>query len=65
MGVVFGVGLGALGLPVALVFAGAAGWVGGTYFLARGIYRAVVQNKQHRLEDLADRLAEQCEEALS
>jgi hypothetical protein len=64
LGIVFGVGLGALGLPVALVFAGAAGWVGGTYFLSRAIYRAVVQSKQHRLESLADRLAEQCEEAL-
>ncbi len=64
LGVVFGVGLGALGLPVALVFAGAVTWVGGTYFLARAIYRAVVQSKQHRLESLADRLVEQCEEAL-
>jgi tRNA A-37 threonylcarbamoyl transferase component Bud32 len=64
LGVAFGVGLGALGLPVALVLAGAAGWVGGTYLLARGIYRAVVQSKQRRLESLADRLAELCEEAV-
>ncbi|NIM52312.1 MAG: hypothetical protein GTN62_13565, partial [Gemmatimonadales bacterium] len=64
LGLLFGVGLAALGLPVALVFAGAGTWVGGTYFLARGIYRAVVHSKQHRLESLADRLAELCEETL-
>ena len=64
LGVIFGVGLGALGLPVALVFAGAFLWVGSTYSLSRSIYRSVVRAKQNALETLADRLAEQCEDAI-
>ena len=62
LGIVFGVGLGALGLPLLPVFAGAGATVVGTYWLARAIYRAVVGSKRRRLELLMDRLAEHCEE---
>ena len=64
LGAVFGVGLGALGLPVAVVFAGAAGWIGGSYLLSRSIYRAVARSKRRALESLADRLADSCEDAV-
>jgi hypothetical protein len=51
-----------LGLPLALVVAGAAGFVGGSWALSRAIYRAVVASKQGTIDRLADELAEYCEE---
>jgi tRNA A-37 threonylcarbamoyl transferase component Bud32 len=61
LGLVFGVGLGALHLPLAAVFAGAGATVVGTYWLARAIYQAVVGAKRQRVEVLLDRLADICE----
>jgi hypothetical protein len=36
--------------------------VGGTHMRSRAIYQATVRNRLRTLEDLADRLVEQCEE---
>jgi serine/threonine protein kinase len=58
---ILGVGL-PLGAPAFLLIPGAVAFVGGMYVLSRGIYRAVVAHRTRLLEDLADRLAEQCEE---
>jgi hypothetical protein len=57
-----GITLGATSAPVEIVIAGAAAIVGGGYLLSRVIYQTVVRSKLRTLEDLADRLAEQCEE---
>jgi serine/threonine protein kinase len=62
LGVVFGVGIGALGLPLGVVFAGAAATVIGSYWLSRTIYCAVVRSKRGHIERLMDRLVEHCEE---
>ena len=59
--VVLGVGL-PLGAPGLGGIPGAVALVGGMYALSRGIYRAVVAHRTRLLEELADRLAEQCEE---
>lgn len=58
---ILGVGL-PLGAPALVVFPAAALVMGGTYGLSRVIYRAVLGNRTRILEDLADRLAEQCAE---
>jgi hypothetical protein len=59
--VLLGVGL-PLGASVALVVPGAVLYLGATWALSRAIFRAVVAGKTRMLEDLADRLAEQCAE---
>jgi hypothetical protein len=59
---ILGVGLGALGAPVLFVIPAAAAVLGGSYGLSRWIYRTVIANRTRILEDLADRLAEQCAE---
>jgi serine/threonine protein kinase len=59
---VLSVGLVAVSAPVIPVIAVAAAVVGGTYMLSRAIYQATVRNRLRTLEDLADRLVEQCEE---
>jgi serine/threonine protein kinase len=54
-----------VGIPLgasAFVLPGAALVLGGTYALSRVLFRSVVANKTRILEDLADRLAEQCAE---
>jgi serine/threonine protein kinase len=51
-----------LGAPALVAIPGAALVVGGMYGLSRVIYRAVITNRTRVLEDLADRLAEQCAE---
>jgi len=58
---ILGVGL-PLGAPVLLVIPGAALALGGAYGLSRWIYRTVLANRTRVLDDLADRLAEQCAE---
>ncbi|HEX9631117.1 MAG TPA: protein kinase [Gemmatimonadales bacterium] len=60
--VLLGVGI-PLGASV-LVIPGAALVLGGTYAISRVIFRSVVATKARILEDLADRLAEQCAEAV-
>jgi serine/threonine protein kinase len=59
--VILGVGL-PLGAPVLVIIPAAVAVVGGTYALSRAIYRAVVAHRTRMLDELADRLAEQCEE---
>jgi len=59
--VILGVGL-PLHASLLFVIPGAVAIAGGTYVLSRGIYRAVVAHRRRVLEDLADRLVEQCEE---
>jgi hypothetical protein len=56
------VGFGSFNIPLGLAVAGAAGFVGGSWWLSRAIYRAVVASKQTTLDRLADQLAEYCEE---
>jgi serine/threonine protein kinase len=51
-----------LGAPALIVIPGAVAIAGGTWVMTRAIFRAVVANRRRALEDLADRLAEQCEE---
>ena len=54
-----------VGIPLgaaAFVIPGAAVVLGGTYVIARAVFRSVVANKARILEELADRLAEQCAE---
>jgi tRNA A-37 threonylcarbamoyl transferase component Bud32 len=59
------VGIAAMNLPVLAVLAAAGGWAAATYLLSRWIYGGVVRGKQRALDRVADRLAEQCEEAVS
>jgi serine/threonine protein kinase len=54
--------LGATAAPFEIAIAGALAIVGGGYALSRTIYRTAVRAKLRTLEDLADRLAEHCEE---
>ena len=54
-----------VGIPLgaaAFVIPGAALVFGGTYVISRAVFRSVVANKARILEELADRLAEQCAE---
>jgi serine/threonine protein kinase len=60
-GTLLGLGL-PLGAPALLVIPAAALVLGGSYGLSRWIYRTVIGNRTRILEDLADRLAEQCAE---
>jgi serine/threonine protein kinase len=57
-----GVGLGALSAPAIVVIPGAVAIIGGTYALSRAIFRAAARARLRTLEELGDRLAEQCEE---
>jgi hypothetical protein len=57
-----GITLGAMSAPLGFALVGAATIVGGGYALSRAIYRTAARSRLQRLEDLADRLAEQCEE---
>ena len=57
-----GITLGATAAPVEIAILGAAAIVGGTYALSRVIFRSVARGRLRTIEDLADRLAEQCEE---
>jgi len=57
-----GVTLGATAAPVEIAILGAVAIVGGTYALSRVIFRSVARGRLRTIEDLADRLAEQCEE---
>ncbi len=58
---ILGIGL-PLGAPALIVIPGAAALAGGTWIITRAIFRAVVASRRRQLEDLADRLAEQCDE---
>jgi len=58
---ILGVGL-PLGAPALLAIPAAALVLGGTWGLSRWIYRTVIASRNRVLEDLADRLAEQCAE---
>jgi hypothetical protein len=55
------IGLGTGG-PIEVILPATAAIVGGSYALSRWIYRIVVANRTRTLEDLADRLVEQCVE---
>jgi len=57
-----GIALGAMSAPVIPVLAGGVAIIGGTYALSRAIFQATVRSRLRILEDLGDRLAEQCEE---
>jgi tRNA A-37 threonylcarbamoyl transferase component Bud32 len=63
LGTIIPVGIAALHVPVEIVLSGAGLWLGATYLLCRGIYRAVARSRQRSVERLADRLAEQGEAA--
>jgi len=63
LGTMIPVGIAALHIPAEVVLGGAGLWLGGTYLLCRGIFRAVARSRQRAVERLADRLAEQCEAA--
>ncbi len=56
IGAIMGIGLGALGAGP-WIAAVAAGWVGGMYALARGIFSSVSQRRRTELQGLIDRLA--------
>lgn len=55
------IGLGTGG-PIEVILPATVAIVGGSYALSRWIYRIVVANRTRTLEDLADRLVEQCVE---
>jgi len=57
IGVILGVGLGALGAGLESALLSAA-WFGGMYGLTRSIFTAVTRKKKDELEDLSDRLAD-------
>jgi serine/threonine protein kinase len=57
-----GITLGAMSAPLGIALLGTAAIVGGGYALSRAIYQTAARSRLQRLEDLADRLAEQCEE---
>jgi hypothetical protein len=54
----FVVGFGGFDLPIALTSAAGALFVGGTWWLSRAIYRAVVGSRQTTLDRLADQIGE-------
>lgn len=60
---ILAVGIAALDFPLELAVLGALMSLGGAYSLSRTIYRAVVRSRASRVESLADRLAEHCEES--
>jgi hypothetical protein len=58
----FVVGIAAMDMPVEVATTGALAVLGSAFGLSRVIYRSFVRSKAARLESLADRLAEHCEE---
>ena len=63
--IILSVGVAAMDLSIVIGVAGALAAIGTMFGLSRVIYRSVVKVKAARLESLADRLAEQCEDAAS
>ncbi len=57
MGLVIGLGMGLLNSPVATAVLVPL-WIGGSYLLARGIFRHIGRKREAELERLADRLEE-------